>query len=253
MGGVLVTAGDLDGYAQAKDVDAVLRANTTVLPLLLSSDTPPSRLDLDSATTAGWVAQLSAEPRYGAVVTELPSADRVSRNLWARHTALRTLIDDPVVDLGSLHPTARAYLQTSSGRDKAIAVAEEAGLSVERHADVWLAIDPTSESSIARFSPSGRGSKVQQAAALILQALVGPERACGRQRAARSREAVESMVSEALRRNPAWAKTSRGDGGSKALCGAALDLLEEFGLVRREGEQVVPRPAAARFAVEVES
>ncbi len=254
-GAVRVTAGEVEGYAGSREIDAVLRADTTLLPLLLSSDTPPSRLDLDDHTKGAdaWVEQLCAEPRYGTAPTDPQGTDRVLRNRWARHTALRALLDDPVVDLESLHPAVRAYLATPAGRDKALATAEEAGFVVERHADVWLAIDPSGESSPARFSPSGRGSKVQQTAALVLRALVSTDERGQRRAATRSRSALGAVVDDALRQNPGWAKTARAEGGPKALCSAALDLLEEFGLVRSEGEHVVARPAAARFEVEIEA
>lgn len=254
VGALYVTAGEVEGYAASRETNAVLRANTSTLPLLLSCDTPPSRLDVasDSSSPADWIAQLSAEPRYGSASTDPETTETALRNRWSRHTALRALLDDPVVDLEALPTTVRNYLATSSGRSKALAVAQEAGFVVERHAEVWLAIDPTGQSSPHRFSPSGRGSKVQQAAGLVLSVLVPASTEC-RKRIIRSRRAVEAAVEDALSKNPAWAKSDRKDGGPQALCSAALELLEEFGLVRQQGDQVIPRPAAARFAVQVET
>jgi uncharacterized protein (TIGR02678 family) len=249
VGAVDVTAGEVDGFGSSQDVDAVLVADTTLIPLLLSSDTAPSRVHAD--TPARWIDQLLNEPRYGTAATDLENTDRDQRARWSRHQAIRRLLDDPAVDLNELHPGVRSYLFTPAGRDKAISAAEEAGLAVERHADVWLAIDPTRESTTATFTSAGRSSTAEQAAAIVLAILVSVDVDGQRHLLRRSMLSLRRALEEHLTTSPGWARAFRNGPGADALLSESVELLEEFGLVRRDGDDVVPRPAAGRFAVRV--
>jgi len=249
VGAVDVTAGEVDGFGSSQDVDAVLVADTTLIPLLLSSDTAPSRVHAD--TPARWIDQLLNEPRYGTAATDLENTDRDQRARWSRHQAIRRLLDDPAVDLDELHPGVRSYLFTPAGRDKAISAAEEAGLTVERHADVWLAIDPTRESTTATFTSAGRSSTAEQAAAIVLAILVSVDVDGQRHLLRRSMLSLRRALEEHLTTSPGWARAFRNGPGADALLSESVELLEEFGLVRRDGDDVVPRPAAGRFAVRV--
>lgn len=248
-GAVEVTAGEVEGFGGARGGDAVLVANTTLIPMLLSSDTAASRIEGDTPTA--WIEQLGSEPRYGTAATDPENTDRDQRSLWARHQAIRRLLDDPAVDLENLHPAVRHYLFTPAGRDKALSAVEDAGLSVERHADVWLAVDPSQESTANTFNSGGRVSNVEQTAAILLSTLVplGPD---GRRRMLRcSIDNLRRALRDRLDATPGWARGFRDTHGIETLLAASLDFLEEFGLVRRDGADVVPRPAAARFAVRV--
>jgi uncharacterized protein (TIGR02678 family) len=249
IGAVDVTAGEVDGFGGSQEVDAVLVADTTLIPLLLSSDTAPSRVQAD--TPARWIEQLLNEPRYGTAATDLEHTDRDQRARWSRHQAIRRLLDDPSVDLDDLHQGVRNYLFTPAGRDKAISAAEEAGLSVERHADVWLAIDPTRESTTATFTSAGRSSTAEQAAAIVLAILASIDVDGQRHLVPRSVLSLRRALEEHLTTSPGWARAFRSGPGADALLSESIDLLEEFGLVRREGDDIVPRPAAGRFAVRV--
>jgi uncharacterized protein (TIGR02678 family) len=244
-----VTAGEVDGFGSSPEVDAVLAADTSLIPLLLSSDTAPSRVQAD--TPVQWIEQLLNEPRYGTAATDPENTDRDQRARWSRHQAIRQLLDDPSVDLDELHPGVRSYLFTPAGRDKAISAAEEAGLTVERHADVWLAIDPTRESTTATFTSVGRSSTAEQAAAIVLAVLVNVDVDGQRQLLRRSVLSLRRVLEEHLTTSPGWACAFRNGPGLDALLSESIELLEEFGLIRRDGEDIVPRPAAGRFAVRI--
>jgi hypothetical protein len=51
--------------------------------------------------------------------------------------------------------------------------------------------------------------------------------------------------------NPGWARGFRAGDGVDALLAEAAALLEEFGLVERGGDEIIPRAAAARFTVRI--
>ena len=251
VGAIEVRAGELEGYGDSEDVDAVLHADTTLFPLLLSSDTAPSRVD--ATTPDGWVDTLMAEPRYGSAATDPANTDRDQRARWARHQVVRALLDDPAVDLEDLPEVVRDYLGTPAGRDKVLAAVATAGLRIERHADVWLALDPSGESSRASFGSAGRASTVQQAAAILLASLLPVEPDGIRRPVRRSREALTGALRASMDENRQWARTYRQGDGAALLLEQAVDLLEEFGLATSDAQFVRARPAAGRFAVSVSS
>jgi uncharacterized protein (TIGR02678 family) len=247
VGAIEVTAGDIGQFADAKPTDAVLRADTSLIPLLLSSDVPPSRVQASSGEQ--WLEVLAAEPRYGTAATDPEHTDRDQRNRWARHQALRRLLDDAAVDLDELPPTVRGYLDTPAGRDKALAAATSAGFIVERHADVWLAIDETGGSTLASLGSTATMSTVEQATMIVLARLVTPDKNGERRPVRRSREALRGELDARLRSNRRWARKYQVADGAALLLGDALARLEELALVRIDGDFVLPRPAASRFAV----
>jgi uncharacterized protein (TIGR02678 family) len=253
MGAVETTVGDLEGFASAERKNAVLRADTTVIPLLLSTDTPPSRVRADADTDMNaWVTELTREPRYGTAPTAPEEADRDQRIQWARHQALRRLLDDPVVDMGTLPPVVREYLQSPAGREKAIREVGAAGLECERHVDVWLAVDPTGESSDLAPLFGSRSSIAQQTAGVVLAALSEVGDDGERRMMPRTVSALEAALEAQLKRHRKWAQGAR-KAGVGAMCAEAVELLQAFGLVECVGDEVCPRPAAARYSVAVDS
>jgi uncharacterized protein (TIGR02678 family) len=161
------------------------------------------------------------------------------------------LLDDPAVDLEDLHAGVRNYLFTPGGREKAFSAVEEAGLTVERHADVWLTIDSTRQSTATTFTSTGRSSTAEQAAGIVLARLVTAGADGRRHLVRRSLPSLQRALAEQLQSSPGWARAFRNGPGVEALLWEAVELLEEFGLVRREADEIVPRPAAGRFAVRV--
>lgn len=249
VGAVDVTAGEVDSLGSSKSSDAVLVADSTLIPLLLSSDTAPSRIHAD--TPAQWIGQLTNEPRYGTTATDFENTDRDQRARWSRHQAIRRLLDDPAMDIADLPQGVHDYLLTPGGRDKAISAVEAAGLIAERHADVWLAVDPTGESTNVRFTSPGRSSTVEQTAAIVLANLTyaGPDGLRGL--LPRQLPSLRRALEDHFAGNPGWARAFRDGLGIDTLLSEAIELLEEFGLIRRNGDEIVPRPTAGRFAVRV--
>lgn len=239
--GVLaVTAGDLDRFS-GEQHDAVLHADTKRLAGMLASATAPSRAA--ASNTEEWMAALTAEPRYGDVTA--PDVASEQRNRWGRHQVLRALLDDPAVDLADLDAASRAYLDSPTGRKVVAEAVADAGLTLERHADVLVAVDGSRTATDATF---GDGSSiVSQVAATLLAELVGDDRA---PRTA-SMTALTATVDALLAGDPGWARSYQDDGGARALAAAAVDTLVAFGLAARDGDRVVGRPAAARYAVSV--
>lgn len=239
--GVLaVTAGDLERFSGERH-DAVLQADTKRLAGLLASATPPSRAA--AATTPEWIAALTTEPRYGDVTA--PDVASEQRNRWARHQVMRSLLDDPAVDVADLDDAARGYLDTPTGRKVIADAVAHAGLTLERHTDVLLAVDETRTATDATFGDGA--SIVSQVAATLLAVLVGDDR----RPCATSMAALTATVVTLLAADPGWARSYQDDGGARTLAGAAVDTLVAFGLAARDGDRVTGRPAVARYAVTV--
>lgn len=253
VGALDTTAGDIEGFALAERKDAVLRADTAVIPLLLSSDTPPSRVGLrgEAPGVDGWIEALTREPRYGAAATDPDGAARSQRLEWARHEALRRFLDDPAVELHRLPTTLREYLQSPAGRDKVMREVAAAGLECERHLDVWLAVDPSGESSDAPPLFGSRLSVASQVAGILLGALAPAGEDGVRRLLPRSVSALEAALDAELKRHRKWAQGAR-NAGVSATCAEAIELLESFGLVVRVGDEVRPCAAAGRYVVEID-
>jgi uncharacterized protein (TIGR02678 family) len=236
---VTITAGALDQYT-TQGRDAVLEADVARLAALPASTRAPSRIV--AADTDGWLSALTAEPRYGDLDADA-TADQ--RNLWARHTLIRAVLDDPAVDLDQLDRRVVDYLATPTGRQLLTDAVADAGLSLERHADVIVAVDEHRHATDQTFGE--RASTLAQVAGVLLAELSGPDRTGRTHRVAQ----LEGHVADLLAADPGWAKGYQDPGGARRLTTEALDQLVAFGLARRDHDTVHPRPAAARFAVTV--
>lgn len=234
-----LTAGDLDRYGR-EGHDAVLEADVTRLALLPATARSPSHLDVDPSDHAAFVAALAAEPRYGS--SDERVADDDLRSRWARHTVLRATLDDPAVHRDRLPPAADAYLDTLTGRRVVQQAVADAGMQLERHAEVVLAIDPRRHATDTTFGD--RSSTVAQVAAVLLSELCTTDDSVPRSR-------LEDRCRQLLDGDPGWATTYQDDTGHRRLTAAAVDTLVAFHLAVVTGEQVTPTPAAHRFRVEV--
>ncbi|MED7924908.1 TIGR02678 family protein [Nonomuraea sp. LP-02] len=210
------------------DADVLYRADTTLVTRLLTTPVPPSTLQ------AADLAALTAEPRYGG-----DDPTEIQRVLWARHSLVRRLLDEPVVYHDDLTPEQYAYAASPTGRRTIRRAAEEAGFVLEERAEGFLLVDPDAIATDGRFPDDGSPAKV--AALLLLDPLITG----GPLTAARLADEAAGL----LRRFPQWARSYQSRDGAARLAADALEVLARFGLARRTGDRVTALPAAARYRV----
>ncbi|MGN9842126.1 TIGR02678 family protein [Nonomuraea sp. H19] len=250
-GAVTAMDGATDSYLVDEDAKVLYRVDTTRVIRLLAAPVPPSRVA--AATAMGeegagahvlgahggvgpaLLGALAVETRYGA-----DEPTETQRNLWARHSLIRRLLDEPVVYRDELTPAQSAYAASLTGRQIIRRAAEEAGFVLEERAEGFLLIDTDATATDTKFPDDGSHAKV--AALLLLDLLVS----AGPVTAAR----LDAEAGELLRRFPQWAKAYQSDGGGPRLAADALEVLTQFGLAHRGGDRVAALPAAARYRVD---
>lgn len=240
-GALRVTSGEIDGYLDSENANALLVCDTTRLHRLLASSIAPSSLPDDLDTTSA-IEALRSEPRYGDV--ELASDEVKLR--WARHRVGRRLLDDPAVHLDELSETEREYLASSGGRRWARDRVTEAGFELEERLEGLVAVDADRIATDASF-PAPQGNAHQLALLLVDRLL--PLDADGRRRLGRLDPfQLQRAVDDILTRFPNWAQGARDADGAARLVRDAVDLLASFQLVRRDDEGGVHAlPALARY------
>jgi uncharacterized protein (TIGR02678 family) len=239
FGAVEVLDGTTEAYVASAEAKVLYRVDATLLMRLVAAPNGPSRIPEPPAEPAARLEALLVESRYrAAAVDEQPST--VQRNLGLRHAVFRRLLDDPVLHRDELGPAEVDYLTSPTGRQLLRRVADEAGMVLEERAEGWLLVDPDAIATDTRFPDDSSHPKI---AALALLDRIAAEPAG----VADEQLAVET--DRLLRRHPRWARTYQGEDGQLRLRDAALAVLEQFGLVQREGAVVTARPAAARYAL----
>ncbi|MGR6920814.1 TIGR02678 family protein [[Actinomadura] parvosata] len=231
-GAVTAMDGDTETYLGDEDAKVLYRVDTTRVIRLLAAPVPPSRVA--AADGPGVLDELTTEPRYGG---DEPTG--IQRALWARHSLIRRLLDEPAVYHDELTPAQRAYAGSLTGRRMLRRAAEEAGFVLEERAEGFLLVDPDAIATDTRFPDDGSHAKVAALLLLDLLATAGPVTA-GR---------LDAEAARLLRRFPQWARAYQSDGGGPRLAADALEVLTQFGLARRSGDQVAALPAAARYRV----
>lgn len=260
--GVLTAVdGSTESYVTGADALVLYRADAARLTRLLSAPVPPSLLGGSRAD----LSELLTEGRYGArdedlvegvggagAVSVLGSgATRNQRLLWARHSLMRRLLDDPVVHLADLSTAEAEYVASPTGRGMLRRAAEEAGFCLEERAEGYLLVDVRGRATDDVFPGEGN---VKQTALLLLDILLTSAEPL-------PRSALVGEVEGLLDRKPSWARSFRGEGGPAQLADAALEVLIGHGLVRAEQEDLRsgtavpearyrPLPAAHRYAVD---
>ncbi|TYB65419.1 TIGR02678 family protein [Nonomuraea sp. PA05] len=242
-GALTAMDGDTDAYLGDGEAKVLYRVDTVRVIRLLAAPVPPSRVSAEAPPFdamggggAGVLEELTTEARYGGGGEPTDT----QRNLWTRHSLIRRLLDEPVVYAADLTPAQSAYAASLTGRQLLRRAAEEAGFVLEERAEGFLLVDPDAIATDTRFPDDGSHAKV--AALLMLDLLVtsGPVTA----------ERLDAEAARLLRQFPQWAKAYQSDGGGPRLAADALEVLTQFGLARRSGEQVAALPAAARYRVE---
>lgn len=236
-----VTAGSLDDY-QDRSGDAVLVADPTRFGRLLSSATPPSRLQADD----DWIAELAHEPRYDAVTEG--RADAEAENRYARHTIGRRLLDDPALLTDDLDEIQARYLTQGGGFAALRRAVGRAGLDLEANSDCMVAVDETTESTDRTFGR--RADTVTQVAVAIVD-LLCPNRVGTTAAIADVTEVVAMLLADDM----AWAVAYQNEGGAQRLTDRALHLLAGFCLVQFDDNNnpidVTATPVAGRFVTTV--
>ncbi|MFI0485764.1 TIGR02678 family protein [Actinomadura sp. 9N215] len=247
-GAVTAIDGVTDSYVDSAEAKVLYRVDTTRLLRLLAAPVAPSAVADSSNDPAAWpdLRELTVEPRYGAAADPAVSAEGASetqRNLWARHSLLRRLLDDPVVYRADMTAAQLAYAGSPTGRQIIRRAAAEAGFELEERAEGYLLIDPDSLASDGRFPDEGAHAKV--AALLLLDVLAAQP----------GNRAFNDLVEESARlldRFPKWARAYQSEGGASRLTGDAVAVLCDFGLARHAGGSVRLMPAALRYTVDRE-
>ncbi|MEQ4725252.1 TIGR02678 family protein [Nonomuraea sp. B19D2] len=231
-GAIIAMDGATDAYLDDEGAKVLYRVDTTRVIRLLAAPVPPTRIASGEGDRCG---ALTTEARYGG---EEPT--ETQRNLWARHSLIRRLLDEPVVYRDELTPDQAAYAASLTGRRLIRRAAEEAGFVLEERAEGLLLIDTDATATDTRFPDDGSHAKV--AALLMLDLLVS----AGPVTAAR----LDAEATELLRRFPLWARAYQSDEGGPRLAADALEVLTMFGLARRTGDWIAALPAAARYRVD---
>ena len=246
LGALEVLDGSSDSYVEADSAKVLYQVNTTLLIRLLAAPRGASALAVDPAEVAlrfdQLLTALSEETRYGTTEPDQVGGSDVRRNLWLRHSILRRLFDEPVVYHADLTTEQRDYLASVTGRSIMRKAATQAGFVLEEREEGYLLVDPDAIATDSVF-PDG-GSHVKIAALLLLDELREPP-------LGRTLADLVFTSEGILDRFPAWGKAYRSDGGAQRLAAEAAQILLDFRLVHRDGDQFNPLPAAARYAVEI--
>lgn len=247
-GAVTAVDGATDSYVDSAEAKVLYRVDTTRLLRLLAAPVAPSAVAESSDDPAAWpdLRDLTAERRYGSAAPpdSADGASETQRNLWARHSLLRRLLDDPVVYRADMTAAQLAYAGSLTGRQILRRAAEEAGFELEERAEGYLLVDPDALASDAKFPDEGAHAKV--AALLLLDVLA----------ASSGTREFTGLVEESgrlLERFPRWARAYQSDGGAGRLTDDAVAVLCDFGLARHSGGatgSVRLLPAALRYTVD---
>lgn len=241
-GALTAVDGSTESYLAGEDALVLYQADASRVTRLLSAPMPPSRVggarpDLEAVTT---------EERYGPASESGEAAPtRTQERLWARHSLMRRLLDDPVVHLADLTAAEAEYAASPTGRSMVRRAAEEAGFQLEERAEGYLFIDAAGQATDDRFPGEGH---VKQTALLLLDVLLAASGPVGSR-------ALTEQVEGLLERKPSWARSFQSEGGAGRLAGAAVEVLVGHGLARverDEGGALTHRalPAAHRYAVD---
>jgi uncharacterized protein (TIGR02678 family) len=243
-GVIEVVDGSTDAFVESASAKVLYQVDGTLLLRLLAAPVGPSQLavpvDEVPLRFDELLTYLSTERRYGPSSTRSEAAggaSEVQRNLWLRHSVFRKLFDDPVLYFDDLSPEEHAYLTSPTGRQLLRRAAAESGFLLEEREEGALLVDVDGVATDMRFPDDASHARV--AALLLLDSMDGPATV----------EQLRGSAANILTRFPGWAKSYRGDEGSRQLAVDAVAVLTAFGLVRVTSGLVRPLPAAARYAV----
>lgn len=245
FGAVATTDGTTELFLDSADAKVLYRVDATRLVRLLAAPVAPSQVaQAHDDENAGFTdpGELMVERRYGAGGDA--EVSETQRNLWARHSLIRRLVDDPVVYQDELHTAELTYAASPTGRQILRKAAAEAGFEFEERVEGYLLVDPDAIATDVKFPDDGSHAKV--AALHLLDVITDSS---GPVPFATLRTATQRL----LERDPNWAKAYRFDGGTARLAEESAGILCAFGLARRiphdDEEALLALPVAYRYTV----
>jgi len=245
---VTLRSGDVDAYLDSEENNAIVYADTHRLHQLLSSVTAPSKLKPTLDALAACDALLH-EPRYADAASGSDDITEAERLRFARHTAARRLLDDPVVYVNEEAPAIADYIDHSSGRRWLRERCIDAGFELEERKEGLLAIDPSTTATDKLF-PSPIGTVGQVALLLIERLITSDNNTDARIAGSMSVADQKQFIKRLLKQQPRWAKTWREGNEPMRLVTQAVTLLGEFNLVIVDDTgRVNAKPALARYRV----
>lgn len=221
-------AGDEDAFVRDTG-DVLYDVDRRVLASLIAAPRGPSTVDAEST-----------EDRLAALTAELPATTTDLRNQQVRHRLTRRLLDDPVLHLDVLDEEERSYL-ASQRHALTSRITELTGLVAEVRAEGVAMVDPSDDLADVRMPESGTEGHATLLLAEHLAARPG-----GRAPLAELRAHMASLAQE---HRTYWRRDAVAPGAEVLLTEQALGRLEALDLVRRDGTDIVARPALARYAV----
>jgi uncharacterized protein (TIGR02678 family) len=245
--GVLVrVAGDEEGYVQhaAEGVehlhDALYDIHRRVLAGVLAAVRGPSTWSDDEAPG-------ELEGRLHALVAEhVPDTDEGRRTAIRRDLA-RRLLDDPVVYINDLDPTARSYFLNQRG-PMAARLTEGAGLIAEQRAEGLALVDETGDLTDVSMPAEGTEAHVTLLVAEFLCQRMS-HHAVSTQAHTTEIDIANFIENARSRYGRYWRKSAREPGSERELARIAVERLEKLKLIGVAQDEIQARPALARFAV----
>lgn len=190
------------------------------------------------------IGEKDLDGRLGALLAEPRPDTTEGHNQALRVQLMRRLIDDPVVYYSDLAEDERAYL--GSQRPFLLKVLEEAtGLIPEVRAEGLLLCDDRGDATDLGLPEEGTRGHLTL---LLAEHLAGRLRAQGELPVpvAEVVQHVEHLITQNKSR---WSRDVTQPGAASMLCRETLERLEALRLVRCAEEDVIPRPAIARYAL----
>jgi len=162
------------------------------------------------------------------------------RRTALRHHLARRLLDDPVIYLDRLDTDQRAYFMNQRGT-MATRLCDATGLVAEQRAEGLALADEDGELTDVAMPAEGTEAHVTLLVAEFLTA---------RANGGTNTDDVAAFIAGVRQRfGKFWRKSARESGSEHELAATALERLQRLQLLERDGAEVRPLPALARFAV----
>jgi len=233
---VLIRAdGDDSGYVKGSG-DCLYRIDRAALSTILCSVRAASTIS--GCSHDEFVTQLNEQ--------ETPESTE-AQNRQLQHVLVRRLLDDPVLYYDEL--TTREYEYFNSQGERLIReLVKTTGMIVERRAEGVALLDPNGDWTDLGLPETGtRGH-----ATLLLAEWFGDRLRENREIECRvPLESVHAYVNELSTANKnRWRKNADTPDGVRQILKDSLNILTSLSLIEVEGDQVIPRPAVARYRLD---